>query len=181
MRHLKTRMCLFFLPLTLICSHHLFTFSAIDVGIALPAFFLLFSPLLRLLAQIAFLLPSRWCLFVFKMFELSSMHALLVSWHSPTFACTSRSCPGLKPSAFPCKIFYCAFFPVYLMSSADKMLQICCCWQAYQRCTPWLLKAAFLLTPRWWVWHLFRPACLATDWRPHIVPPFAKLAAKAWP
>jgi len=132
MRHLKTRMHLFFLPLALICSHHLFAFSAIDVGITLPAFF----SLLRLLAWITFLLPSRRHLFVFKMFELSSTRALLVSWCSPTFACTSRSCPGLKPSAFPCKIFYRAFFPVYLMSSADKMLQICCRWQAYQMCTP---------------------------------------------
>ena len=132
MRHLKTRTRLFFLPLALICSHHLFAFSAVDVGIALPAFF----SLLRLLARIAFLLPSRRRLFVFKMFESSSTRALLVSRRSPTFACTSRSCPGLKPSAFPCKIFYRAFFPVYLMSSADKMLQIRCRWQAYQMCTP---------------------------------------------
>ena len=44
MRHRKTRTRLFFFPLALICSHHLFAFSAVDVGVALPAFFSLSAP-----------------------------------------------------------------------------------------------------------------------------------------
>ena len=31
------------------------------------------------------------------------------------------------------------------------------------------------------VWLFFRLACLATSWRPHVGPPFMKLAAEAWP
>jgi len=56
-----------------------------------PRFFLFLPPTLASgsdCPHATLLPPSRWHLFVFKTFKLSSMHALSVSWPSPPFSCT---------------------------------------------------------------------------------------------